>query len=310
MVMNKIDIRLKIIQQERIEYNKKWSEIRNKINLEKLTQAEVDQLSEEKNFLEKYLKFLAGYECSILKNTFMSMLNQSVDCSFIEKLKEIYLVDWIALRSEIIKLKAIENNLEYLNVIESKTKKLKDLDSKLNFLSEIEMTIKGLHITHLNEEEYRNRRLKTSKKSKEFDNDYSLNLGDHIYVDRYLGIYTHHGIYIGDEKVIHYSGLANGLEGGKIEEISLSEFKKDGQYLTKYIYEEKFYYPRYKIVERAKSKLDEDSYHLFNNNCEHFAHWCVTGEKYSTQVIGSFLLPIRIPIALVFGGVGSLIDNL
>ncbi len=73
MVMNKIDIRLKIIQQERIEYNKKWSEIRNKINLEKLTQAEVDQLSEEKNFLEKYLKFLAGYECSILKNTFMSI---------------------------------------------------------------------------------------------------------------------------------------------------------------------------------------------------------------------------------------------
>lgn len=313
IVMNKIDLSFNMICQEKYECNQRWVNIRNKINLDNVTQDEKDYLSEEKIFLEQYLKFLAGFEEFVVKKSIsLGIFNHGVDKDFIDKIKEISLTDWVAVRSEIMRLKNIDNNAEYnyLDIIEDKVKIFENLDYKLKFISEIEKNIKGLNVTYLSKDEYMERKSKILKKSKEFDNDYSLNLGDHIYVDRYLGIYTHHSIYIGDEKVIHYSGLANGLESGKIEEISLFDFKKGGQYLTKYIYEEKkFYYPRYKIVERAKSRLNEDLYHLFNNNCEHFAHWCVTGEKYSTQVIGSFLLPIRIPVVLVLGGIGSLIEN-
>lgn len=37
-------------------------------------------------------------------------------------------------------------------------------------------------------------------------------------------------------------------------------------------------------VERAKSRLGEDKYNLAFNNCEHFAVWCKTGLKESSQV--------------------------
>ena len=49
-------------------------------------------------------------------------------------------------------------------------------------------------------------------------------IGDHIFVDRsVLGVklYEHHGIYVGDDKVVHYNGLARGivLEKSCFEEI-------------------------------------------------------------------------------------------
>ena len=34
---------------------------------------------------------------------------------------------------------------------------------------------------------------------------------------------------------------------------------------------------------RAKSRLDEEGYELRDNNCEHFANWCSTGEDRSYQ---------------------------
>jgi hypothetical protein len=43
-------------------------------------------------------------------------------------------------------------------------------------------------------------------------------------------------------------------------------------------------FPPEVIVERAKSRLGEDSYSVFNNNCEHFCLWCITGEHTSAQV--------------------------
>lgn len=35
---------------------------------------------------------------------------------------------------------------------------------------------------------------------------------------------------------------------------------------------------------RAFHALGEQSYSLFGNNCEHFARWCVTGQRHSTQI--------------------------
>ena len=34
---------------------------------------------------------------------------------------------------------------------------------------------------------------------------------------------------------------------------------------------------------RAKGRLDEEGYNLKNNNCEHFANWCCTGQDRSYQ---------------------------
>jgi hypothetical protein len=38
------------------------------------------------------------------------------------------------------------------------------------------------------------------------------------------------------------------------------------------------------VIQRAESRLGENTYHLFNNNCEHFAKWCKTGIRVSEQV--------------------------
>jgi hypothetical protein len=47
-------------------------------------------------------------------------------------------------------------------------------------------------------------------------------LGSHVVTPR-CG-YQHHGIYVGDGKVVHYAGLAHGLHRGPVEEISLARF--------------------------------------------------------------------------------------
>lgn len=39
-------------------------------------------------------------------------------------------------------------------------------------------------------------------------------IGDHVFVDRSvfgLKLYEHHGIYVGDDIVVHYNGLAHGI---------------------------------------------------------------------------------------------------
>lgn len=97
--------------------------------------------------------------------------------------------------------------------------------------------------------------------------------------------YTHHGIYIGGGKVIHYSGLANGLNKGRICETTFDEFNQNQE--TVKIIEHlasSGLYSNVDIVKRAKSRLGEDKYNVFNNNCEHFATWCVTGKSESAQV--------------------------
>jgi hypothetical protein len=37
-------------------------------------------------------------------------------------------------------------------------------------------------------------------------------------------------------------------------------------------------------VARARSRLGEDQYRFWSNNCEHFSEWCITGTGRSLQV--------------------------
>lgn len=104
-------------------------------------------------------------------------------------------------------------------------------------------------------------------------------IGAHL-ISRRKG-YTHHGICVGGGNVIHYSGLANGLNSGPVEEVNLKEFS-GGNGFTVRTYTNGF--SETKIVERARSRVGESSYSVFNNNCEHFCLWCVVGDHVSPQV--------------------------
>ena len=106
-----------------------------------------------------------------------------------------------------------------------------------------------------------------------------LKIGMHLKSSR--TIYSHHGIYIGDGKVIHYSGLAEGLSFGRIEVTTLNEFSGTTGY--EIIKHDNIKYSSHEIVKRAKSRLQEDAYHLLTNNCEHFANWCIEGNHNSKQ---------------------------
>ncbi|WP_019672855.1 lecithin retinol acyltransferase family protein [Psychrobacter lutiphocae] len=110
-----------------------------------------------------------------------------------------------------------------------------------------------------------------------------LKVGTHIKVNR-LG-YTHHGIYIGDGQVVHYSGFSEMFKKGEIALTTLDDFlgNQERFYIVEYSSSEVVYSPD-EIVERALSRVGEDDYNLMFNNCEHFACWCVTGKHKSKQV--------------------------
>ena len=94
--------------------------------------------------------------------------------------------------------------------------------------------------------------------------------------------YLHHGIYVGDGKVVHYAGLCFGIHRGPVEEVTLSRFaggrlvwiRSDGASM----------FDPQETVRRARSRLGEDRYRLFTNNCEHFCVWCLRGTPRSRQV--------------------------
>lgn len=110
-----------------------------------------------------------------------------------------------------------------------------------------------------------------------------LKSGLHLKVSR--GLYTHHGIYIGDNQVIHYSGFAEAFKKGSVEQTSLESFLGgvDSFQVVNYPSYQSIYSAE-EIAYRAQSCIGEDKYNLFFNNCEHFACWCVTGKARSEQV--------------------------
>jgi len=105
--------------------------------------------------------------------------------------------------------------------------------------------------------------------------------GSHLVSKRTL--YTHHGIYIGDDDVIHYSGFSDGLNNeGEVEIVSLDIFSAGNSYTIRKHPNRK--YNSKESIERANSRLGESDYSVFNNNCEHFVNWCIEGKRKSDQV--------------------------
>ena len=105
-------------------------------------------------------------------------------------------------------------------------------------------------------------------------------LGAHLVTPR-RG-YTHHGIYVGAGRVVHYAGWSRAaLTCRPVEEVSLEQFA-GGRGVSALPANPRF--APLEVVARACSRLGEDRYRLASNNCEHFCHWCLSGEPRSAQV--------------------------
>lgn len=104
----------------------------------------------------------------------------------------------------------------------------------------------------------------------------------------------HHGLYVGDGKVIHYVGPSSGREKGVVELIPLATFIERGELRVKY--------PTFRVyeptesVERAYSRLGCSGNGPFFGNGEQFVNWCLFGVKYTRQVV-SGLGYVSVPVS-------------
>jgi cell wall-associated NlpC family hydrolase len=105
--------------------------------------------------------------------------------------------------------------------------------------------------------------------------------GDHICVRRRGRFYTHHGIYMGNGKVVHFAGSIREKIDPVVQETDLSRFLK-GEILRRRDYKQRL--PASETIRIAREQLSDGSYSMIWNNCEHFATYCATGKKKSRQV--------------------------
>lgn len=130
-------------------------------------------------------------------------------------------------------------------------------------------------------------------------NDVEIPLGAHIYAPRMKGVYNHHGIYVGNDEVVQYSGFSKGFCSGPVNKVSLEEFLDGNVEFCMREYANPIYSPSY-VVERAIKRIGEDDYCVFRRNCEHFATWVHT-DIYGSLEAAS-LVEKAANIAIVVGG--------
>ncbi len=137
--------------------------------------------------------------------------------------------------------------------------------------------------------------------------------GDHIFVRRWSGVYSHHGIDCGDGTVIHYSGedwerptvRASEREefagGDEVEIRSYDALERSAAESGTWLRGASTRFHRATdelrglkvdaqdlsadaVVARAESRLGEGEFDFVFSNCEHFASWCKTGLSSSRQI--------------------------
>ncbi len=132
---------------------------------------------------------------------------------------------------------------------------------------------------------------------------------DHLQVPRQHGLFQHHGIDLGDGTVAHY------LEGKEILRSPLEEFSCNQPI---FIVRHENCSPKRITLQRAISRIGEQSYNLLFNNCEHFATWCKTGMHRSSQIenliqtskLGALAIGQLMPKAMMTGLRALLTDGL
>jgi hypothetical protein len=108
----------------------------------------------------------------------------------------------------------------------------------------------------------------------------ALTPGDHLVTPR-MG-FTHHGIYLGDHRVMHYAGYIDGRVKKPVSIVTLTRFDNGFGYWVEAPLSRQFS-PQH-ALERAYSRLGENSYNLLFNNCEHFVNWCISDQHASRQI--------------------------
>jgi hypothetical protein len=104
-------------------------------------------------------------------------------------------------------------------------------------------------------------------------------LGAHVVTARFG--YLHHGIYVGGGLVVHYAGFGKRLRRGPVEEVPVADFTRNR---PAWVIPTRAVFNGQEVVDRARSRLGENCYRLWTNNCEHFCEWCLRGEHRSFQV--------------------------
>lgn len=128
----------------------------------------------------------------------------------------------------------------------------------------------------------------------------TFEVGDHIKVKRPL--YTHHGIYVDDCRVIDFSGGRNilGKPMALVQARTLKEFEgrrgraekveRTGKFLSGFGFwpGPEWEHPPEEAVRRAEAlcqvSATQGAYRLSGSNCEHIANWCTCGAHESKQV--------------------------
>jgi hypothetical protein len=131
-----------------------------------------------------------------------------------------------------------------------------------------------------------------------------VNIGDHLVTPR-LG-FTHHGIYVGDQRVIQYAGYIGGLSKKPVSITTLERFDNGFGFWVEEPIQRSF--TAEESVERAFSRLGENEYNIIFNNCEHFVNWCVSG-MHSSQQIKKYTLNAAAAGYFVVQKVGDMISR-
>ena len=115
-------------------------------------------------------------------------------------------------------------------------------------------------------------------------------LAAHLVTSRAL--YAHHGIHVGDRRVIHFGCLAFGVRGGQVQVVTLARFAREH---GKWVRTDPRKYSE-EVIGRAWSRVGERGYQLLANNCEHFCSWAL---KRSAQI--EYLRSLFVPSPLRCG---------
>jgi hypothetical protein len=117
--------------------------------------------------------------------------------------------------------------------------------------------------------------------------DETPGIGAHL-ITPWLG-FAHHGIYVGDGKVVHYGALVYDIVRRPVEEVTLASFAEGRCVFV--VDHAAATYTGADVILRARSRLGEDRYRVLTNNCEHFVEWCMYGVARSFQVATALAFP-------------------
>ncbi len=116
-----------------------------------------------------------------------------------------------------------------------------------------------------------------------------MHRGDHIKIGR--GFYSHHGIFIDRDQVVHFSGEPKQKNQSQIEMTTLEQFINGAKETKVKIvaYEADVVFDTETTIRLALESIGDSDYHIVFRNCEHFATYCKTGKHESKQVKRAFI---------------------